>query len=78
MGWEHEFLRDDADVRTRFVAGSNRFSVDTSGVDRDGFYARAGLSLLAGENASAFLRYEGNFGERTDVHGVAAGVRFGF
>ena len=77
-GWEHEFLQDDADVVTRFAAGSDRFSADTSSVEEDTFYAGAGLSLLIGDRASAFLRYEGNFGDETDVHGVAAGVTVGF
>ena len=76
--------RDFAETRTVFLT----YTAPAGGRETRMTLAKARLSesgdrledvsVLFEQDVSAFIRYEGNYGSDTEVHGVSGGVRFRF
>lgn len=76
-GWEHEWLEDD-NLDASFAAGGTPFSVDTGNREEDAFYFGAGVNVLFQRNVSGFLRFERQWGDDSEIIGVAGGLTFRF
>jgi len=78
IGWEHEFLADEADLTARFAAGGGSFTLDTGSPNEDGLYFGGGVSALVRDDISVYVRYDGTVYDDLDVHAVSGGVTFRF
>ena len=77
LGWLHEYAYTGRPITASFAgAPAAAFTVYGATPQRDaaviGFSARTAVS----DNASIYLRYDGDIGSGTDNHALNLGVRF--
>ncbi|MCP3901994.1 MAG: autotransporter domain-containing protein [Planctomycetes bacterium] len=77
FGWEHEYMEND-DIASTFSAGGSPFAVDTGNRDDDSIFIGGGFTRIIRDNMTAFLRYEGLFGDTSEVHALSGGISVRF
>ncbi len=77
-GWQHEFLNDSRTIRARFVDVGTPMNDRTGSPTRDAVVVGGGISALLGDNASAFVRYDGEFADDRDIHTISGGLNIRF
>jgi len=76
-GWEHEFLDND-DIDAGFTLGGSPFAIDTGDREENSFYFGVGVNVLFQRNVAGFFRFEKQWGDDTEIDGVAGGLTFRF
>lgn len=77
VGYEYEF-EDFSAVESRFAAGGSNFAVDVGSPVDGAVFAGVGIRAIIDEKWTAFVRYDGLFGDGLDSHALSGGVRFSF
>ncbi len=78
LAWKHEFLADHEDITARFVNAAGSFDIRRGDPDRDALSFGGGCTALLGDNASLFLRYQGDLYNDGDAHGISGGLMIRF
>ena len=78
IGYQHEFLDDNATVASTFAGGApgSSFTVESSDVDRDYYTLGAGLTAHTDRNVSAFLGYDVALNDDFIEHNLTGGLRY--
>ena len=78
--WQHEFLENSRNIASSLAGGNGpSFGYATSAPSRDAVFAAAGISAQFGENWTAYLYYNADFGRQDYIgHSVSTGLNFKF
>ena len=77
FGWQHEFLDGD-DVEAAFAAGGLPFTIDPGSRDSNAVYLGVGVSHLLNITTAVYIRYEGWYGDDSDVNTLSGGFSIRF
>ncbi|MEJ2067710.1 MAG: autotransporter outer membrane beta-barrel domain-containing protein, partial [Deltaproteobacteria bacterium] len=77
--WNYDFDVDDRMITASFAgAPGTSFSVRGQDVEQHGATVGAGLTFISKGGLSASLKYNGEFRENYQAHGILAGLRYEF
>lgn len=77
-GWAYEFLDNDMDLSSRFIAGGPAFTTQAEGLGRSSILVTGGFSAMAGTAMTLYANYVGEFQSDRTSHGVIAGLDIRF
>jgi len=79
IAWNYDYAIDDRTITASFEgAPTSAFSIDGQGVENSGAAVGAGISLINKGDFSTSLKYNGEFREDYDAHGVIGELRYEF
>jgi outer membrane autotransporter protein len=79
IAWSHDFDVDDRDITASFTgAPGSSFTIAGRDIDHDGVTVDVGLTMLHESGWSAALKYNGDFRDDFEAHGVIGEVGYAF
>lgn len=78
MGWEHEYQNTN-EIRARFLAGGDSFSVQSNPIGQDTFVLENAYTIELSKSIDLTIGYQARLLTQDYIaHGVNVGLRFGF
>jgi uncharacterized protein with beta-barrel porin domain len=77
LGWAHDYADTGRTVTASFAgAPGSSFTLESATPRRDSALIGAGVAAKIGDQASVYVRYDGDVNDRDYAHAVIGGVRF--
>ena len=76
VGWSHEFSTSHTITQSFAGTPGTGFTIEGASLPGDSAVLGAGIATKVSETGQAYIRYDGEFGDKVQSHAFTAGFRF--